>query len=116
MDGSQLSAFLIWNVHNSVPSSNGTLRARFPYIEYSDLRAFFVWECVHVNLSTCTFLIWNVQISVHVPSLYGMFRSQYMYLPYMGCSDLGTCTFLIWDAQCSVLSVYHSLTKGHPLV
>ena len=92
----ELSAFLIWMVHSSVPSLyecsqlSAFLKwnARFPYIEYSDLSAFFVWECVHVNLSTCPFLIWNVQISVHVPSLYGMFRSRCMYLPYTGCSVL----------------------------
>ena len=30
-----------------------------------------------------------------------MFRSQYMYLPYMGCSDLSTCASLIWKVQIS---------------
>ena len=102
MEGSELSASLAWNVQSLVLCLYRIFRSQ---------RLFLVGMCTCISqyipqmgcsdLSTCTFLIWNAQISVHVPSLYGMFRSQYMYLPYMGCSDLSTCASLIWKVQIS---------------
>jgi len=71
MEGSELSAFLIWKVQSSVPSLYARFRAQcLPYMEGSELGAFLIWKVpssvppLYGSSEFSAFHIWKVQSSV----------------------------------------------------